>query len=72
MVFGSTEISTDLGTFRALGQLRSADGPFSVHPATRYSDFKTSVPSGSALMPLYEVLAESSVRVVEYVGGLLG
>jgi len=63
MVFGFTEIRLDAGTFRELGHERIADGPFSVHPATLYSDFTTIVPSGSALMPLYEVLGASSVGV---------
>ena len=64
IVFGLTEIRLDAGTSWASGQSRSADGPFFVHPATRYSDFTTIVPSGSALMPLYEVLTAFSVRVV--------
>jgi hypothetical protein len=60
-VFGSTETRTDLGTSWAFWHSRSADGPFLLHPATRYSDFTTIVPSGSALMPLYEVFTASSV-----------
>ncbi len=40
------------GTFSDSGQPRIADAPFSVQPATRYNDFTTIVPSGSALMPL--------------------
>jgi hypothetical protein len=64
IVRGLTEIRLDAGTFVLCWQPSSAEGPSSVHPATRYSDFTTMVPSGRALMPLYEVLTESSVRVV--------
>jgi hypothetical protein len=35
IVLGSTEIRFDAGTLRAFGQSRIADGPSSVHPATR-------------------------------------
>ena len=35
MVFGLTEIRFDAGTLRLSGQVRSADGPFVVQPATR-------------------------------------
>ena len=36
MVFGFTEIRLDAGTFRALGQSRSADGPFSDSAAAAF------------------------------------
>jgi hypothetical protein len=64
IVSGSAETRIDAGTFRELGQERIAVGPFLSHPATRYNDFKTIVPSASALMPLYEVFFAFSVRVV--------
>ena len=52
IVFGLTVMRIDAGTFCESGQSRIAVGPCMVHPATRYSDFSTMVPSGSALMPL--------------------
>jgi hypothetical protein len=64
MVRGLMEMRLDAGTLLFSGHCSTAEGPFSGHPAWRYSDFTTIVPSGRALMPLYEVLIESSVRVV--------
>ena len=64
IVCGFTVIRIDCGTFVGSGHCSSALGPSTLHPAWRYSDFTTMVPSGRALMPLYEVLAALSVRVV--------
>ena len=72
IVFGLTEIRTDLGTSPGFVHLRTADGPFCGHPATRYSDLTTIVPSGSALIPLYEVLTASSVEGLVILGRCLG